>query len=156
MIKTITIHTDGSAAPNPGRGGWAAILSSGEYTKEICGGYRLTTNNRMELMSVIEAIKRIKHENAQLDIYSDSSYVVDSISKGWVDNWARTNYKGKKNSDLWKEFQELRKKYTINMIWVKGHASNPGNNRCDELACSQSAESNRLNWKIDEWYEANK
>lgn len=163
LCMTITIFTDGSARTHIaginngcGPGGWGAILKHGEYVKEISGGFRLTTNNRMELTSVIEAIKRIKTKGCQLDIYSDSAYVVNAVSKGWVDNWRKTNYKGKKNDDLWRIFQDIRKDFTINMIWVKGHANNPGNNRCDELATAQSAESNRANWLIDEWYEANK
>ena len=151
---TITIYTDGSARNNPGPGGWGAILESGTHRKEISGSFRKTTNNRMELMAVIEAIKCLKVKNVQLDIYSDSSYVVNSISKGWLDNWVKTNFKDKANVDLWKEFLSLRDSYTINMIWVKGHASNVGNNRCDELATAASADSNKLNWAIDTWYES--
>lgn len=150
---TITIYTDGSAAPNPGHGGWGAILKSGTYTKEISGSYRLTTNNRMELMAVIQSIKMLKAKNCDLEIYSDSSYVVDSISKGWVNNWVKTNFKGKKNSDLWKEYLILAANYNVKMVWVKGHATNPGNNRCDELATAASSEANRNNWLVDDWYE---
>ena len=149
----ITIFTDGSSRGNPGPSGWGAILKYGTHQKEISAGYRLSTNNRCELLSVIEAIKIIKTKGCQLDIYSDSAYVVNSIAKGWVDNWEKKNYKDKKNSDLWKQFQELRKNYTINMIWVKGHAANAGNNRCDVLATSQSAETNKANWLVDSFYE---
>ena len=99
------------------------------------------------------AIKAIKIKGCRLDIYSDSAYVVNSISKGWVDNWEKINYKNKKNSDLWKEFQNIRKYFVINMIWVKGHASNAGNNRCDELATQASSKNNEANWKIDIGYE---
>lgn len=151
---TITIWTDGSARFNPGPGGWAAILKYGDHVKEISGGFRHTTNNRMELLSVIESIKRIKVKGATLEIYSDSSYVVNSISKGWVDNWVKTNFKGKANADLWKQFLELRQHFTINMIWVKGHATNAGNNRCDELATAASADLNKQNWLIDSIYES--
>jgi len=152
---TITIYTDGSCAPtNPGPGGWGAILESGTHRKEISGSFRHTTNQRMELTAVIEAIKCLKVKNVTLDIYSDSAYVVNSISKGWIDNWVKTNFKGKANVDLWKEFLTLRDNYTINMIWVKGHASNAGNNRCDELATAASNSKNNLNWAIDTWYES--
>jgi ribonuclease HI len=150
---TITIYTDGSARNNPGPGGWGAILQSGTHKKEISGSFRKTTNNRMELMAVIEAIKCLKVKNVTLDIYSDSAYVVNSISKGWLDNWVKIDFKGKANVDLWKEFITLRDSYTIKMIWVKGHASNIGNNRCDELATAASSDKNKLNWAIDLVYE---
>ena len=150
---TIEIFTDGSSRGNPGPSGCGAILKYGEHEKEISCGFRLSTNNRAELYSVIMAIKAIKTKGCQLDIYSDSSYVVNSISKGWVDSWEKKNYKDRKNSDLWKEFQKIRKDFTINMIWVKGHANNPGNNRCDILATSQSADANKQNWAVDLFYE---
>jgi len=102
---------------------------------------------------VLEAIKCLKVKNVTLDIYSDSAYVVNTISKGWIDNWIKTNFKDKANVDLWKQFLELRKDYTINMIWVKGHASNVGNNRCDQLATAASADANKENWAIDIIYE---
>jgi len=149
----ITIFTDGSARFNPGPGGWGAILQSGNHVKEISGSFRHTTNNRMELTAVLEAIKCLKVKNVTLDIYSDSAYVVNTISKGWIDNWIKTNFKDKANVDLWKQFLELRKDYTINMIWVKGHASNVGNNRCDQLATAASADANKENWAIDIIYE---
>ena len=150
----IELWADGSARNNgSGPGGWAAILKYGDHIKEIFGGFRLTTNNRMELFSVIEAIKCIKNKNCTLNIYSDSAYVVNSIEKGWVDNWEKTNYKDKKNSDLWKEFQKIRKDFIINIIWVKGHESNINNIRCDLLATTQSSDENKLYWKIDTFYE---
>ena len=152
---TITIYTDGSARFNPGPGGWGARLEYNGHIKEISGSYRHTTNNRMELTAVIEAIKCLKVKNVTLDIYSDSSYVVNSISKKWVDTWAKNNFKDRANTDLWKEFLKLRKDYTINMIWVKGHASNTGNNRCDELATAASSDANKQNWLIDQIYESN-
>jgi ribonuclease HI len=150
---TITIYTDGSARFNPGPGGWGARLEWNGHIKEISGSFRHTTNNRMELTAVIEAIKCLKVKNVTLDIYSDSSYVVNSISKKWVNNWVKTNFKDKKNKDLWLEFLEISKDYTINMIWVKGHAANPGNNRCDELATAASADLNKQNWLVDKIYE---
>lgn len=151
---TITIYTDGSARFNPGPGGWGARLEYNGHIKEISGSFRHTTNNRMELMAVIEAIKCIKTKGVTLDIYSDSSYVVNSISKGWLDNWVKTNFKDKANVDLWKEFLSIRDNFTINMIWVKGHASNAGNNRCDELATAASADLNKANWLVDKVYES--
>jgi ribonuclease HI len=152
----ITIHTDGSSRFNPGPSGWGAILSQGDYVKEISCGYRLSTNNRMELMAVIEAIKMMKKKGLDLEIYSDSAYVVNSIEKGWVFNWAKTNFKDRVNADLWRQFVELYTDFNITMIWVKGHASNEGNNRCDTLATLASSDSNKDNWRIDEAYEKSK
>lgn len=149
----VTIYTDGSARFNPGPGGWAAILEYGTNRKEISGGYRHTTNNRMELLSVINAIKCLKVKGCELNIYSDSAYVVNTISKGWLLNWVKTNFKDKKNSDLWKEYLTVSKDFTVNMIWVKGHANNIGNNQCDILATTQSADANKANWLIDTTYE---
>ncbi len=150
---TISIFTDGSSRGNPGPSGWAAILKHGEHIKEISGGLRLSTNNRSELLSVIKAIQELKIKSCDLDIYSDSSYVVNSISKGWVDTWEKNSYKDRKNSDLWIIFQEIRKDFNINMIWVKGHANNEFNNRCDILATAASSENNKNNWLIDTFYE---
>lgn len=152
-METITIWTDGSARFNPGPGGFGAILKYKEHVKEISCGYRHTTNNRMELLAVIEAIRRVKNKGYKLNIYSDSSYVVNSIEKGWVYDWQKKNFKGKKNSDLWKIFLEISKDFNINMIWVKGHATNKGNNRCDELATTASSETNKENWLVDSIYE---
>jgi ribonuclease HI len=149
----ITIFTDGSSRGNPGPSGYGAILQYETHRKEISGAFRLSTNQRAELTAVIEAIKCLKVKNVTLDIYSDSSYVVNSISKGWVNKWVKTNFKDKKNKDLWLEYLEISKDYTINMIWVKGHAANPGNNRCDELATAASADLNKQNWLIDKCYE---
>ena len=150
----ITIFTDGSARFNPGPGGWGVILEYNGHIKELSGSFRYTTNNRMELTAVIEAIKAIKVKNVVLNIYSDSSYVVDAISKGWLLNWVKKDFKDKKNKDLWLEYLNISKDFTINMIWVKGHASNPGNNRCDELATAASSDNNKHNWLIDKCYES--
>ena len=150
----ISIWTDGSARFNPGPGGWAAVLKYGEHVKEISGSVRMTTNNRMELTSVIEAIKCLKRKGLDLQIYSDSSYVVNAISKGWLENWVKTNFKGKANADLWKEYLQVSKDFNITMIWVKGHATNEGNNRCDQLATAASADANKANWGVDSIYES--
>ena len=136
-MNTITIYTDGSSRGNPGPGGYGAILMYGDHRKEISKGFRRTTNNRMELMAVIEGLKLIKKRELPVVIYSDSQYVVKAIEEGWLKNWIRTNFKGgKKNKDLWTTYYDLSQKFNIKMVWVKGHATNPFNNRCDELATS--------------------
>ena len=133
----ITIYTDGSSRGNPGPGGYGVILMYGKHRKELSQGFKLTTNNRMELMAVIAGLKAITNKEIPIRIYSDSQYVVNAIEKGWLNNWIKTNFKGgKKNPDLWKEYYELSKSFQIKMIWVKGHADNPYNNLCDELATS--------------------
>ena len=118
---------------------------SGTHRKELSGGYRLTTNNRMELMAVIAGLEAIKKNELPVTVYSDSQYVVNSVEKGWLKTWIKTDFKGgKKNKDLWKHYYELAKKFTIKFVWVKGHANNPYNNRCDELATSAADGKNLL------------
>ena len=146
----IIIYTDGSALGNPGRGGYGAILMFGEHKKEISGGFQHTTNNRMELIAVIEALKILKKDGLQITVYSDSQYLVKAVEQGWLNKWMKTNFKGgKKNSDLWRQYYTLSKKHNIKFVWVKGHAENPFNNRCDELA-NQAARLKDL--PIDEGY----
>jgi ribonuclease HI len=146
----ITIYTDGAARGNPGPGGYGVVMISGSHRKELSQGYRLTTNNRMELLSVIVALESIKKEGASVTIYSDSKYVVDSVELKWVFGWEKKNYAGKKNSDLWKRFLPLYRKHKVRFVWVKGHANNVENNLCDELAVAASFGPNLLR---DEWYE---
>lgn len=137
MINTkgLTIYTDGSSRGNPGRGGYGAILMWKGEVKEISQGYKYTTNNRMELMSVLAALSQLKRPGLYIEIYSDSKYVVQAVMEKWLDKWIATDFKGgKKNSDLWRRYYELAKDHQIKFIWVKGHASNPYNQRCDELA----------------------
>ena len=153
-MKKVIIFTDGSSVGNPGPSGWAAILKQGDYIKEISGSYRLSTNNRSELLAVIRAIECIKRKGIDLEIYSDSKYVIDAVNKGWLWNWEKTNFKNKKNPDLWRQYIELAKDFNINMIWVKGHAENEFNNKCDILATTASNKNNSENWLIDEYYEA--
>jgi ribonuclease HI len=142
--REITMYTDGASRGNPGRGGYGVILISGDYRKELSQGYKLTTNNRMELMAVIAGLKALKKEGMKITIYSDSQYVVKAIEERWLDTWIKTNFKGgKKNVDLWKEFYDLSTKHTIRFVWVRGHANNPLNNRCDELA-TESADGTDL------------
>lgn len=146
----LTIYTDGAARGNPGPGGYGAILQWGTARKEVSQGFRRTTNNRMELMAVIAALKELKKDNVDITIYSDSAYVVNSVEKGWVFGWAKKGYKDKKNADLWSEFLTYYKRHKIKFVWVKGHANNPFNNRCDELA---TAAADSGNWLIDDGYE---
>ena len=145
-MKHIEIYTDGACSGNPGPGGWGAILRfrTGEkvYEKEISGGEAGTTNNRMELTGAISALRALK-EPCQVELYSDSKYVIDALEKGWAKGWrARGWVKGDKkpalNPDLWQQLLELCEYHTVNLHWVKGHASNPYNNRCDELAVAES------------------
>jgi ribonuclease HI len=148
------IYTDGAARGNPGPGGYGIVLIWGQKRKEISAGYRLTTNNRMELLAVIVALQTLTKSDIPVTIHTDSRYIVDSVQKKWLNNWIRTGFSGgKKNKDLWLQYYELSKKYKITFIWVKGHADNPMNNRCDELA-TQAADGKHL--LIDEVYELNK
>ncbi len=150
-MENIVLYTDGSSRGNPGPGGYGAILMYGPHRKELSQGYRLTTNNRMELLAVIEGLKALKKNHLPITIYSDSQYVVNAVQKGWLNTWIKTNFKGgKKNADLWKEYYQLAKSFTINFVWVRGHADNPYNNRCDELA---TAAADSKNWLVDAGYE---
>ena len=147
MIK---IFTDGAAKGNPGPGGYGAILDFQGKRKELSEGFRMTTNNRMELLAVIVALEAIKKPGWQVVVYSDSKYVVDAVEKGWVQNWVKKNFKGKKNADLWKRFLEVFYRHKVKFEWVKGHAGHPENERCDQLAV-EAAEGREL--KIDEVFE---
>ncbi len=131
----VKIYTDGSSRGNPGPGGYGAILLSGTHRKELSKGYRLTTNNRMEIMGVIAALQALKKNDLPVTVYSDSQYVVNAVEKGWLKNWIKTDFKGgKKNKDLWKIYYDIAKPLHIKFVWVKGHADNLYNNRCDILA----------------------
>lgn len=153
MSHGIIIYTDGSARGNPGPGGYGTILMSGTHRKELSQGYRRTTNNRMELMAVIAGLKALKKEGLQVTIFSDSQYVVKAWEEGWLKTWIKTNFRGgKKNPDLWKEFWLLSQKHHIRFKWVKGHADNPYNNRCDELA-TEAADGASHALLVDEGYE---
>lgn len=134
----ITIYTDGAARGNPGPGGYGAILMSGSHRKELSDGYKYTTNNRMELLAVIAALEALKVEGCDVTVYSDSKYVVDAIEKGWLRSWVQKRFKNKKNPDLWLRYLEVSKKHQVKFVWVKGHADNPFNERCDELAVNAS------------------
>ena len=149
---SIIIYTDGSAKGNPGNGGYGVVMISGEYRKEFQKGFRLTTNNRMELLAVIIALEGVKKEQSVITVYSDSKYVVDAVEKKWVFTWEKKNFSKKKNPDLWIRFLKIYRKQKASFLWVKGHANNKENERCDFLAV-QAAESNDL--LIDTWYENN-
>jgi ribonuclease HI len=150
--QQLIMYTDGASRGNPGPGGYGTILMWGNSKKELSAGYRRTTNNRMELMAVIAGLEALKKEGLKVTVYSDSQYVVKAVEQGWLKNWIATNFKGgKKNKDLWLRYDELAQKNNVRFVWVKGHAENPFNNRCDELATT-AADGNDL--LIDEEYEA--
>ncbi len=140
-MKSLTVYTDGACSGNPGNGGYGIVMLYGTFRKEISCGYRHTTNNRMELLAVITALKALK-EPCQVDLYSDSKYVIDSITKGWVygwkkKGWIKSDKKPALNSDLWEILLKLTEKHQLHYHWVKGHADNAYNNRCDALAVEQ-------------------
>ena len=147
----LVIYTDGASRGNPGPGGYGTILIWGHHRKELSQGFRLTTNNRMELRAVIAGLEALKRSGLSVTIYSDSQYVVRAVEQGWLKNWIATNFKGgKKNKDLWLRFDELSRQNHIQFVWVKGHADNPFNNRCDELATLAADAPNLL---VDEEFE---
>jgi ribonuclease HI len=139
----LVIYTDGSSRGNPGRGGYGAILHWNGVTKEISQGYRHTTNNRMELMAVLAALALLKRDRLDITIYTDSQYIVNSVEQRWVFGWEKKGFKDKKNPDLWIQFLRFYRKHHIRFVWVKGHATNAWNNRCDELA-TQAADGGNL------------
>jgi len=150
----IEIYTDGAASGNPGPGGYGVILRSGSHYKELSGGFRMTTNNRMELLAVIEGLQAIKQPGAQVTIYSDSKYVVDSVEKKWVFGWVKKGFKDKKNKDLWIRYLAAHKLHDIKFIWIKGHNDHPENERCDVMAVAASK--NKATQQIDTEFEAEK
>ncbi len=146
----IIIYTDGAASGNPGPGGYGVVLMSGKHRKEMSEGFRLTTNNRMELLAVIVALETLKVQGSKVKIYTDSKYVVDSVNNRWVFDWERKDFKKKKNPDLWKRFLKIYPKHHIQFIWIKGHANITENERCDVLAVEAYKKPNLL---IDAEYE---
>ena len=142
----VTIHTDGACIGNPGPGGYGVVLQFGEKRRELSGGYRLTTNNRMELLGPIEALQTLKKSYFVI-LYSDSRYVVDAIQKGWAEKWRANNWMRNKkeravNPDLWRQLLTLCAEHEIEFRWVRGHAGNPGNERCDQLATRAARQKN--------------
>ncbi len=150
---SVIIYTDGAAKGNPGNGGFGIVLISGKHRKEISEGFRLTTNNRMELLAVIIGLESLKSNKESVTVYSDSKYVVDAVNKKWVFGWEKKNFNKKKNPDLWIRFLKVFKKHNVIFIWIKGHSENIENERCDYLAVS-AAEKSSL--KVDSWYENSK
>ncbi|MEL6606786.1 MAG: ribonuclease HI [Bacteroidota bacterium] len=130
----IRIYTDGSSRGNPGPGGYGTILTCQGHYKELTAGFRLTTNNRMELLAVIVGLEALKKEGQQVEVYSDSKYVVDAINKGWLVGWLKKGFKGKKNEDLWRRFWWIFQQHQVTFHWIKGHVGHPENERCDQLA----------------------
>ncbi|NGF57940.1 ribonuclease HI [Parapedobacter sp. SGR-10] len=158
----IELYTDGASSGNPGPGGYGTILrtiyqgSNPEFKgklieKEFSGGYRKTTNNRMELMAVIVGLEALKNSKQRVTVYSDSKYIIDAIDKKWVYGWMQKGFKGKKNKDLWLRLMQSYKLHDIRLVWVKGHAGHPLNERCDQLAVAASKD--KANWKIDSVFE---
>ena len=141
-MKTVTVYTDGACSGNPGPGGWAAILLYGQHRRELSGGEPSTTNNRMEMTAVIEALSVLK-EPCAVDLHSDSRYLIDALEKGWALRWKRNGWMRNKsdpalNPDLWEQMLQLTQRHDVRCHWVKGHADNPYNNRCDALAVAES------------------
>jgi ribonuclease HI len=144
-VAEVTIYTDGAAKGNPGRGGYGVVLLAPAggglppHRKELSAGYRMTTNNRMELLAVIEGLEALKRDGCQVTVYSDSRYVVDAVDKGWVFGWEKKGFNGKKNPDLWARFLRVYRRHRVRFVWIKGHASIPENERCDALAVAAAA-----------------
>jgi ribonuclease HI len=148
----VNIFTDGSSRGNPGPGGYGVILMSGPHRKELSAGFRMTTNNRMELLSVIVGLEALKKHGEQVTVFSDSKYVVDSVEKGWVFGWVKKDFAGKKNADLWQRFLKIYEKHNVKFRWIKGHNNHPENERCDELAVAASSHGGHLH--VDEGFES--
>ncbi len=152
-MAKVTVYTDGGASGNPGPGGYGAVMLSGKHYKELSVAFRLTTNNRMELLAVIQSLEALKAPGTEVTIYSDSKYVVDSVKKKWVFGWVKKNFKGKKNPDLWKRFLKIYEIHKVEFVWVKGHAGNEYNEVADKLAVSAYADG-ILPLEVDVAYEA--
>ena len=148
--KKIIIYTDGAAAGNPGPGGYGIVMKYGSLRKELSGGFRRTTNNRMELLAVIVALEQLKYDDSSATIYSDSKYVCEAVNREWLFDWERKGFKKKKNPDLWRRFLESYRKHRIRLVWVKGHSNIPENERCDQLAVEAS---HQAHLPVDEGYQ---
>lgn len=138
MGKKITIFTDGAARGNPGPGGYGVVLQTDRHKKELSEGYKLTTNNRMELLAVIVGLEALKFKGSEVVIYTDSKYIADAVNKGWVLEWERKAFRKKKNADLWKRFLRVYRQHDVTIRWVEGHSGIQGNERCDRLAVEAS------------------
>ena len=151
MVDNIKLYTDGSSRGNPGPGGYGIVLKYKANTKEASKGFRLTTNNRMELLAVIEGLTMLKTNQIPVTIFSDSKYVIDTIQKDWLSKWIKTGFKGKKNRDLWERYYALSRSFRIQFVWVKGHNGHQENERCDVLAVMAATGKSLA---IDEGYES--
>lgn len=147
----IRIYTDGAAQGNPGPGGYGVVMKYNDHVKELSQGFRLTTNNRMELLAVIAGLEAIRKEGIPVTVFSDSEYVVNAVEKGWLWGWEKKNFAKKANADLWQRYIPLHKKYNPKFTWIRGHAGHPENERCDRLAVQAA---NSFNLLIDTNYEA--
>jgi ribonuclease HI len=145
----IVLYTDGAARGNPGPGGYGVVLLSGPHRRELSEGFVITTNNRMELLAAIVGLEALKFDNSEVTIYTDSKYVSDAVQKGWLFTWEKSNFKKKKNPDLWIRFLKAYRKHKVKFVWIKGHAANPENERCDYLAVQAS---HGKNLRADEGY----
>ncbi len=152
MPHRISIYTDGAASGNPGPGGYGVVLISPEakLRKELSQGFKCTTNNRMELLAVIVALEALKYDNCDVTLYTDSKYVADAVEKGWIFEWEKKRFKKKKNPDLWNRFLKVYRKHNVNFVWIKGHAENKENIRCDKLAVEATKKKNLI---ADEGYD---
>ena len=152
MLDQINIYTDGSAIGNPGPGGYGIVMEwkVKEYIKEFSEGFRMTTNNRMELLAVIIGLETLRRDGIAVVVYSDSKYVIDAVKKKWVFNWEKKDFKNKKNPDLWKRFLKIHRNHKVDYQWIKGHNAHPQNERCDRLAHT-AAKKSPIN--IDTYFE---
>lgn len=150
-MAVVELYTDGSARGNPGRGGYGVVLRYGDKEKELSQGYRLTTNNRMELLAVIVGLETLTREGLDVIVYSDSKYVVEAVEQRWVFGWQKKGFKDKKNPDLWRRFLQIYAKHNVKFKWIRGHNAHPENERCDVLATTAADGGNLL---IDAGYEA--
>ena len=152
MLDQVNIYTDGSAIGNPGPGGYGIVMEwkGKEYIKEFSEGFRMTTNNRMELLAVIIGLETLRRDGVAVVVYSDSKYVIDAVKKKWVFNWEKKDFKNKKNPVLWKRFLKIQKKHKVDYQWIKGHNAHPQNERCDRLAHT-AAKKSPIN--IDTYFE---
>jgi len=153
LSHQVHIYTDGAAKGNPGNGGYGVVMElvGTSYKKEFYEGFRLTTNNRMELLAVIVGLEKLKNPKMTVLVVSDSKYVVDAVEKKWVFGWEKTGYKGKKNPDLWKRFLKIYRQHQVDFKWIKGHNNHPQNERCDELAVMASMQKKLA---VDVFYES--
>lgn len=150
MAGYVTIYTDGACSGNPGPGGYGVVLIYGSHRKELSEGYRLTTNNRMELLAAIIGLEALKRDGLIVKLFTDSQYLVNAVNNGWLFNWEKKEFAKKKNSDLWRRFLSVYRRHQVTLTWIKGHSNNPENERCDTLAVTASKGSHLHN---DDGYE---